>query len=79
MKGSLVENSANRIDVRSAASGLRSEMQSDSERFALDPSTKWWAPTGTGIQDKTLASNLHFWTQHCPRSFKRTLALNGFK
>ena len=44
-------------------SELLSEMQSYSESFALYPCTEWEAATGAGIQDKTLASNLHFWTQ----------------
>ena len=34
-----------------------------SESFALEPYAELRASTGTGIQGKTLVSNLHFWTQ----------------
>ena len=42
---------------------LWSVVQKDSERFALDPCTKWLAPTGAGVMGQIVAGSLHFWTQ----------------
>ena len=43
--------------------GLRSNVQVTRECFALDPCSFWLSALDTGIQGKTFAITLHFWTQ----------------
>ena len=50
-------------DYQERKPGLRSEVQNDHKRFPLDFYTQWRSLTEAGIQSKTLASNLPFWTQ----------------